>query len=68
MITWYNDRDRKTSTATTGEVHTIFALACVLDAQKTKFKVTDRNGLVGPSAFCWGDFDYWLMKPEDSLC
>lgn len=67
LITWYNSFDRKTSTVSTGEVHTIFALACMFDKQKIKFKIADRTGLVGPSAFGWGDFDYWLMKPEDPL-
>jgi hypothetical protein len=67
LITWYNDRDRKTSTVSTGEVHTIFTLACMFDKQKTKYKVTDRTGLVGPSAFGWGDFDYWLTKVDDPL-
>lgn len=67
LITWYNDFDRKSSTVSTGEVHTVFALASMFDSKKIKFKVTDRTGLVSPSAFRWGDFDYWLTSVEDPL-
>ena len=67
LITWYNDYDRASSTVSTGESRTIFALACMFDKQKIKYKVTDRIGLVGPSAFGWGDFYYWLTKVDDPL-
>ena len=67
LITWYDDFDRKSSTVSTGEVHTVFALATTFDSKKIKFKVTDRTGLVSPSAFRWGDFDYWLTRVEDPL-
>ncbi len=62
LITWYDSFDCKTSTVSTGEVHTVFALASMFDKKKVKYKVTDRLGLVGPSAFGWGDFDYWLEE------
>jgi hypothetical protein len=62
LITWYDIFDCKPSTVSTGELHTVFALASMFDKQKVKYKVTDRLGLVGPSAFGWGDFDYWLEE------
>jgi hypothetical protein len=65
MISWYDDR--KVCTVVTHESHTLFSMACMLDAKKTKFKVTDRLGLIDPKKMGWGDFDFWLTGVDDPL-
>jgi hypothetical protein len=67
LITWYDNPNCKTSTISTAEVHTVFAIASMFDQQKIKYKITDRLGLVGPKHFNWGDFDYWLMGRDEPL-
>lgn len=67
MISWWNDRDRKVSTVVTNESHTLFSMACMLDTRKTKFKVTDRLGLIEPKKMGWGEFEFWLTTVDEPI-
>lgn len=67
MISWWNDLDRKVSTVVTNESHTLFSMACMLDAGKTKFKVTDRLGLIEPKKMGWGEFEFWLTTVDEPI-
>lgn len=67
MISWYDNGCSKVCTVVASEVHTVFCIVSMLEKDKTKYKVTDRLGLIKPKAFNWGDFDYWVSDVDTPL-
>lgn len=64
IISWY---DNGLYSVVVDAPRTVFYMAIMLSTQGSKFKVTDRLGLVTPKQLGYGDIDLWLVNAEDPL-
>ena len=61
MISWIRDRHVMT---VGGDHESIRSLALIFEALSTKYKVSDRLGLIEPSDLGMGDMHHWITEAE----
>jgi hypothetical protein len=65
LVSWRGFK--KVTTISCPSSEEVFDVVSLLEDAKTKYKVTDRTGLIPPRYLGYGDMYYWQLNPADPL-